>query len=61
MARLTRMINDGSFKPDNNISRAEFMALVNGAFGYKDKAVIDYKDVSAGLRIRLQSLRRQAT
>ncbi len=38
---------DGSFKPDNNISRAEFMALVNGAFGYKDKAVIDYKDVSA--------------
>ena len=44
---LVKSYPDGSFKPDNNISRAEFMALVNGAFGYKDKAVIDYKDVSA--------------
>ncbi|MGI6066982.1 MAG: S-layer homology domain-containing protein, partial [Bacillota bacterium] len=39
---------DGSFKPDNNISRAEFMALVNRAFNYQEKAEIDFKDVAAG-------------
>jgi len=38
---------DGTFKPDNNITRAEFMVIVNGAFGYKEKATVDYKDVTA--------------
>ncbi|MCL6576955.1 S-layer homology domain-containing protein [Kyrpidia sp.] len=36
---------DGTFKPDNNISRAEFMALVNGAFGFTAKSDIAYIDV----------------
>ncbi|ADG07760.1 S-layer homology domain-containing protein [Kyrpidia tusciae] len=36
---------DGTFKPDNNISRAEFMALVNGAFGFSAKSDISYIDV----------------
>ena len=38
---------DGTFRPDNNITRAEFMVLVNGAFGYSVKVSIDYVDVTA--------------
>jgi len=36
---------DGTFKPDNNITRAEFMVLANGAFGYTETAGINYSDV----------------
>ena len=39
---------DGTFKPDKNISRAEFMALVNGSFGYNLKAANNYPDIPAG-------------
>ena len=39
---------DGSFKPDKNVSRAEFMALVNRAFGYSQKADINYEGVPDG-------------
>lgn len=42
---LVNGYEDGTFRPDNNISRAEFMALVNRAFSYQEKAEIDYKDV----------------
>jgi len=38
---------DGSFRPDNNITRAEFMALVNKGFGYTETAPISYPDVKA--------------
>jgi len=27
---------DGSFKPDNTVTRAEFMALVNRSFGFTE-------------------------
>lgn len=40
--------SDGTFKPENQISRAEFMALINGAAGFTKKAAINYKDVPAG-------------
>lgn len=40
--------SDGSFKPDNNISRAEFITMVNKAFGYKSTAPISYSDVKLG-------------
>lgn len=39
---------DGSFKPDRNITRAEFMALVNRAFQFTETAQIRYKDVKSG-------------
>ncbi|MCG1013273.1 S-layer homology domain-containing protein [Tepidanaerobacter sp. GT38] len=38
---------DGTFRPDNSITRAEFMALVNRAFGFNKKAAIGFFDVSA--------------
>ena len=38
---------DGSFKPDQNVTRAEFMTLVNRAFGYIEVVAIDYLDVQA--------------
>ncbi|MEI7885540.1 MAG: S-layer homology domain-containing protein, partial [Clostridia bacterium] len=38
---------DGTFRPENNISRAEFMTLVNGIFGYTEKVATTYSDVSA--------------
>lgn len=38
---------DGSFKPDNTISRAEFMMLTNQAFAFTEKAPIAYSDVKA--------------
>lgn len=37
---------DGTFRPDNQITRAEFVALTNRAFGKQDKtARADFKDV----------------
>lgn len=39
---------DGTFRPDNSITRAEFMALVNGAFGFTEKANINYSDINTG-------------
>ncbi len=39
---------DGSFKPDREISRAEFMAIVNRAFNFNEEAEIDFADVKEG-------------
>jgi hypothetical protein len=36
---------DGTFKPDNTISRAEFITLVNHAFNLSDKSPAAYSDV----------------
>lgn len=36
---------DGSFRPDNSITRAEFMVLVNNAFGFYEEASIGFLDV----------------
>ncbi|AOY75541.1 S-layer homology domain-containing protein [Clostridium formicaceticum] len=36
---------DGSFKPENNITRAEFMSLINKSMGYITEVAIDYSDV----------------
>ena len=38
---------DGSFKPDKSITRAEFMVMVNTAFGFKDSVSKSYSDVSS--------------
>lgn len=38
---------DGTFRPDNRITRAEFMAIINNAFHYTEKAEITYSDVPA--------------
>ncbi len=38
--------DDGSFKPEKTITRAEFMTIVNRAFGYSDKADVSFSDVS---------------
>lgn len=37
---------DDTFKPNKDISRAEFMSLVNKAFDYNEASEIDYTDVS---------------
>lgn len=37
---------DGTFKPDQYITRAEFMTLVNKAFNFTDIVPIDYSDVN---------------
>jgi hypothetical protein len=39
---------NGTFKPDNDITRAEFMTIANKAFGFTEKAEISYTDVKAG-------------
>ena len=38
---------DGSFKPDHSITRAEFMALVNRSFDLKTTASASFKDVKS--------------
>ncbi|PKM53305.1 MAG: hypothetical protein CVV00_13000 [Firmicutes bacterium HGW-Firmicutes-5] len=40
---------DGSFKPDNSITRAEFMNLVNNAFGFNEEVEIQFSDVTEGV------------
>ncbi|OPY56004.1 MAG: Cellulosome-anchoring protein precursor [Pelotomaculum sp. PtaU1.Bin035] len=38
---------DGTFHPDDMITRAEFMALANKAFGFTSEAPVDFKDVKS--------------
>ena len=38
---------DGTFKPENPITRAEFMVLVNKSFGFSKTVSIDFTDVPA--------------
>lgn len=39
---------DKTFKPDNNITRAEFIKVVNSVFGLKEKGTENFTDVSSG-------------
>lgn len=39
--------SDGTFRPDNNITRAEFITLTNRAFGYIKKDTVGFSDVSS--------------
>jgi hypothetical protein len=36
---------DGTFRPDQGITRAEFITLVNEAFGFTEKAPVNFKDI----------------
>jgi len=36
---------DGTFRPENHITRAEFMILANNAFGFTERAGINFSDV----------------
>lgn len=45
---IIRGYDDGSFKPDNPITRAEFIAMVNRGFGFDQEAPMPYSDVAAG-------------
>lgn len=36
---------DGSYKPDNNVTRAEFVKMVNGIIDYDGKGEVTYNDV----------------
>lgn len=42
---MTNGYPDGSFKPDNEITRAEFFALINNAFGFTKTSNMTYSDV----------------
>ncbi|CAI6086578.1 S-layer homology domain-containing protein [Cohnella sp. JJ-181] len=44
---LVQGYQDGNFKPDSPITRAEFITLVNRSFGLTEKAEIAFKDLSA--------------
>ncbi|CEQ27441.1 S-layer homology domain-containing protein [Paraclostridium sordellii] len=37
---------DNTFRPDNQITRAEFVKLVNKYFGFNDKGVSNFKDIN---------------
>lgn len=39
---------DGSFKPDNSITRAEFMTMVNRAYDFEEITEIEYSDALVG-------------
>lgn len=43
---LIEISPDGIFQPDNHLTRAEFIALVNRAFGYTKQAPLSFLDVS---------------
>lgn len=44
---LAKGYDDGQFKPDNNITRAEFAALVNRSFGFTEIVEYNFTDVKA--------------
>lgn len=37
---------DGTFKPENSVTRAEFMTMVNSAYEFKELSEINYKDAT---------------
>ncbi len=39
---------DNTFKPQNNVTRAEFYRIINGVIGYTELAEINYTDVRKG-------------
>lgn len=39
---------DGTFKPDNSVTRAEFAAMVNKALGLTEKGEVPFSDVQSG-------------
>lgn len=43
---LLQGYDDGTFKPNNSVSRAEFFAVINRIFGFEDTASINFKDVA---------------
>lgn len=45
---LIKGYEDGTFKPGNNITRAEFVTIMNNALGYEDAAALSFTDVVAG-------------
>lgn len=51
---------DGTFKPDGQITRAEFMTLINKTFKFTDKAEIMYTDVPTGEWYRDEVAKAQA-
>ncbi|WP_027085808.1 S-layer homology domain-containing protein [Cohnella panacarvi] len=38
--------DDGSFHPEQEVTRAEFIALANRMYGYTERAAVDYLDVA---------------
>src|SRR5699024_11185593 len=40
--------SDGSFRPDNDITRAEFIKIINSVFGYPELGQVDFTDVNEG-------------
>jgi hypothetical protein len=44
---LIKGYEDGSFKPSNKITRAEFFALINRSFGFTESAAITFSDVAS--------------
>ncbi|WEK53374.1 MAG: S-layer homology domain-containing protein [Candidatus Cohnella colombiensis] len=45
---LIKGYEDGSFKPNGTITRAEFMTLVNGGFGFETEQAISFSEVKSG-------------
>ncbi len=39
---------DGTFKPDNSVTRAEFIVMINRAFSFNNTVAINYTDVNSG-------------
>ncbi len=44
---LIKGYSDGTFRPDSNITRAEFVTLINRAFGYTEKSAVNFSDISS--------------
>lgn len=44
---VTKGYSDGTFRPDNSITRAEFVTFVNKLFGFTQKTNINFKDVKS--------------
>lgn len=45
---IASLYEDGTFKPDKAITRAEIAAMVNKAFGFEEMSGTNFKDVKAG-------------
>lgn len=46
-SEIIKGYEDGSFKPDNSVTRAEFMTMVNSVYGFEDLAEINFSDAAA--------------
>lgn len=51
---LARGYEDGTFRPEDSVTRAEFIAFVNRMYGYTEQSTINFSIVLIGIQVHAE-------